>query len=148
MSVNTTQLHSASLQSKEQGISLFLWLFCSAGMKQEGEDNTTSAQATLYPQITTLAAKRTHTHRGEAELGGLSLPSSNCFDLSKTWQSSINSHHAMHFGRSVVRCQVVSPLLCLLIMIKTVAPEPIPILFFSSPPKRLPVPDCLLSFIS
>lgn len=68
-------------------------------------------------------------------------------DLSKTWQSSINSHHAAHFGLIVVQCQVFRPLLCLLVMIKTVVPpKPIPILFFFLSSQETPGAQLLVIF--
>lgn len=88
----------------------------------------------------------------ESELRGLSLPVSlsSSFALRKIWQRSTNSHHALHFSLSTVQCQVFRRLLFLLAMIKTVSQSQIRSCFCSPGlfvPKRLPVPNSLLSFI-
>lgn len=139
---DAAQLHSASFQSKGQGISLFLWLFCSAGMKQEGEDNTTSAQSTIHPQITVLTAKHTHTQTQEWSRARRSI-----FTLVQLKPGTVPWIPSMHFSLSVVRFQLFGHLLFLLVTIKAES-HPDIFFFFCSPPKRLPVLNCLLSFIS
>ncbi len=113
--------------------------------------NATSTESVHGQQITTLTTKNTKICMCESELRGLPLPysPSGNFVLRKPWQTATNSHHALHFGLSLTTANFFRRPPFLLVMIKTFSQSQFPSCFCTlglSFPKRLPVPNRLLSF--